>query len=111
MSIYRELKQQMADLEARIEKARADELDDAVTRCKAIIDEYGLTAWDLGLVKTQMVAAKRGPRTFKPKDAGRRVVPPMYRDPATGATWSGRGRTPHWIAGHDRDEFLIGRAA
>jgi DNA-binding protein H-NS len=32
-----------------------------------------------------------------------------YRDPATGATWSGRGRAPHWIAGKDRDDFLIDR--
>jgi DNA-binding protein H-NS len=32
-----------------------------------------------------------------------------YRDPASGATWSGRGRAPHWIAGKDRDDFLIKR--
>jgi DNA-binding protein H-NS len=29
-----------------------------------------------------------------------------YRDPVSGATWSGRGRAPAWIAGKDRDEFL-----
>jgi DNA-binding protein H-NS len=29
-----------------------------------------------------------------------------YRDPVTGATWSGRGREPQWIAGRDRDRFL-----
>lgn len=29
-----------------------------------------------------------------------------YRDPVSGATWSGRGRAPHWIAGKNRDEFL-----
>jgi DNA-binding protein H-NS len=32
-----------------------------------------------------------------------------YRDPVTGATWSGRGRAPRWIAGKDRDDFLIDR--
>jgi DNA-binding protein H-NS len=31
---------------------------------------------------------------------------PKYRDPVTGATWSGRGRVPQWIAGLDRDRFL-----
>jgi DNA-binding protein H-NS len=40
-----------------------------------------------------------------------RMVPPVanakYRDPATAATWSGRGRVPNWIAGKNRDEFLI----
>lgn len=30
----------------------------------------------------------------------------MYRDPKSGATWSGRGRAPGWI-GADRSRFLI----
>lgn len=34
-----------------------------------------------------------------------------YRDPATGATWSGRGRAPAWIAGKNRDEFLVDQRA
>ncbi|MDP1329472.1 H-NS family nucleoid-associated regulatory protein, partial [Klebsiella pneumoniae] len=34
------------------------------------------------------------------------IVPPKYRDPKTGATWSGRGRAPAWI-GKNRDRFLI----
>lgn len=34
---------------------------------------------------------------------------PKYRDPKTGATWSGRGRAPAWLAdGKDRTVFLIG---
>lgn len=33
--------------------------------------------------------------------------PPKYCDPVSGATWSGRGRAPGWIAGKDRDDFLI----
>lgn len=36
--------------------------------------------------------------------------PAMYQDPKTGATWSGRGRAPAWIAGaRDRTKFLIGK--
>ncbi|SAL50290.1 histone family protein nucleoid-structuring protein H-NS [Caballeronia cordobensis] len=34
---------------------------------------------------------------------------PKYRDPVTGATWSGRGREPQWIAGLDRNQFLTSR--
>ncbi|MBC8752581.1 H-NS family nucleoid-associated regulatory protein [Paraburkholderia podalyriae] len=38
--------------------------------------------------------------------------PAMYRDPKSGATWSGRGRAPAWLAGaKDRSKFLIGGAA
>ncbi|MBW0446006.1 H-NS histone family protein [Paraburkholderia phenoliruptrix] len=34
--------------------------------------------------------------------------PALYRDPNSGATWSGRGRAPAWIAGaKDRSRFLI----
>lgn len=33
---------------------------------------------------------------------------PKYRDPETGATWSGRGRAPAWLADvEDRTSFLI----
>ena len=43
-----------------------------------------------------------------------RKVKPMYRNPKTGETWSGRGRAARWIAaaekaGHKRDQFLIKR--
>ena len=37
--------------------------------------------------------------------------PPKYRDPKTGATWSGRGTAPAWLAGaKDRSKFLIEKA-
>ncbi len=39
-------------------------------------------------------------------------IPPKYRDPVSGRTWTGRGRTPRWMEaalaqGRSRDEFLI----
>ncbi|MGF6792787.1 H-NS family nucleoid-associated regulatory protein [Paraburkholderia sp. 35.1] len=104
----RELKAQLAELTAQIEAARAAEFDQAVAACRQIIDEYGLTAFDLGFVKTQTIAPRRGrpPGTFKQK-APRPPVPPLYRDPQSGATWSGRGRTPRWITGQNRDAYLI----
>ncbi|NUX57685.1 H-NS family nucleoid-associated regulatory protein [Paraburkholderia youngii] len=38
--------------------------------------------------------------------------PPKYRNPKTGATWSGRGTAPAWLAGaKDRSKFLIEKAA
>src|SRR5260370_5002364 len=29
---------------------------------------------------------------------------PIYRDPATGQTWTGRGKPPKWIQNQDRSE-------
>jgi DNA-binding protein H-NS len=37
----------------------------------------------------------------------RKPAAAKYRDPETGATWSGRGRAPHWIIDRNRDDFLI----
>jgi len=39
-------------------------------------------------------------------------VAAKYRNPATGESWSGRGRAPRWLAeemakGRSKDEFLI----
>ncbi|WP_144110427.1 H-NS family nucleoid-associated regulatory protein [Paraburkholderia sp. BCC1886] len=49
---------------------------------------------------------KRG--TGQPKGA----QPPKYRDPKSGATWSGRGPAPAWLASaKDRTRFLIDSAA
>ncbi|WP_408360422.1 MULTISPECIES: H-NS family nucleoid-associated regulatory protein [unclassified Paraburkholderia] len=51
----------------------------------------------------------------KGKAAGNYVrgpQPALYRDPKSGATWSGRGRPPTWIAkAKDRSKFLIAGGA
>ncbi|WP_419465612.1 H-NS family nucleoid-associated regulatory protein [Burkholderia diffusa] len=36
-----------------------------------------------------------------------RKVAAKYRDPKTGATWTGRGRTPRWLIGQDLNRFAI----
>ncbi|WP_028210789.1 H-NS histone family protein [Paraburkholderia mimosarum] len=103
-----ELKAQLADLNAKIEAARAAELAEAIAACREIIETYDLTAHDLGLIKTQVIGPRRGrpPRgTFVPK-APRTVNPPLYRDPKSGATWTGRGRAPQWLEG-ERDAYVI----
>ncbi|THJ46770.1 H-NS histone family protein [Burkholderia sp. LS-044] len=43
------------------------------------------------------------------RKSSRRRPEPKYRDPETGATWSGRGRPPAWIDGKDRVPFEIDR--
>ncbi len=50
-------------------------------------------------------------KTKVPKDK-RSVVAPKYRDSATGATWTGRGKQPKWLAaalasGKKIDDFKI----
>ncbi|MBB5399092.1 H-NS family nucleoid-associated regulatory protein [Paraburkholderia youngii] len=50
-------------------------------------------------------------KTAKPGNYVRGPQPALYADPKSGATWSGRGRAPAWIAGaKDRTKFLIAGA-
>ncbi|WP_213298629.1 H-NS histone family protein [Paraburkholderia sacchari] len=97
MSQYSELKAQIAKLQAQAEDARRTEIAEVIAMIREKIVEYGLSAQDLGFA----AAARRG---RPPKKA---PLPARYQDPKTGATWSGRGKPPKWIAGKNRERYLI----
>lgn len=93
-------------LDEQIAAIQAEMREGVLAELKATIQEFDFTAYELGLVKTQHVKRNgRDARTFTPK-AKANPLPPLYRDPGTGATWSGRGRPPHWLDGHT-DDYLI----
>ncbi|MDR0215532.1 MAG: H-NS histone family protein [Comamonas sp.] len=93
---YKTLLQQKAHLEAQIAEALKTEKSGAIAQVRTIIEQYGLTEADV----FPSSKAKAG--------GGFRVVGiPKYRDPATGATWTGRGKQPRWIEGKDRTPFAI----
>ena len=95
MTSYTELLAQKATLDAQIAAAQAESKTKAVTEARALIAEHGLTAADV----------------FPAAKAKGTVGAPKYRDPATGVTWTGRGKPPAWIVGKDRTPFLIMPAA
>jgi DNA-binding protein H-NS len=95
---YEELQAKIADLQAQAEQVRREERQQAIDMAKTMISTYDITARDLGLDKA--VKSKTGPKP------GQKVVP-KYRDPQSGATWSGRGKTPKWINGADRSQYAI----
>jgi DNA-binding protein H-NS len=98
MSQYLELKAQISKLQAQADRVRQDEMQAVVATIRQQIVEYGLTAQDLGL---SLIKRGRPPK--------KEPLPPMYQDPKSGATWNGRGKPPNWIAGKNRERFLIGR--
>ena len=100
MTSYKELLKQREALEQQISEARRRELSDAVSQVRALVAEYGLTAQDV------FPAGKAAGKTGRSSTAGSKVAP-KYRDPATGQTWTGRGKAPKWIEGRDRGQFLI----
>ncbi|MCO5396670.1 H-NS family nucleoid-associated regulatory protein [Ralstonia soli] len=96
MPTYRQLVAQKAELDGKIEAARLQELQTVILQIRQIMEEYGLTAEDIGLApRSGRYVGKKAPLVAK------------YRDPKSGATWSGRGRAPAWIAGKNRNRFLI----
>ena len=94
MSTYAEIKAQIAELENKAAQARAVELESAKAQIAEIMKTYGLTLADLA-----------GPKTRAAKT--HRSVPPKYRNPESGETWTGRGRAPLWLAGKNKEDFLI----
>ncbi len=96
MSSYRELKAEIQSLREQAEIARLDEKNAALDAIRALIVEWQLLPSDLGLA------------TATPRKSAAPAAAAKYRDPASGATWSGRGRTPNWLAGQaDRSAFEI----
>ncbi|MBG0881229.1 H-NS histone family protein [Burkholderia sp. 9775_39] len=99
MATYHELKAQAEALAQQAEEARLAELDSVITAIREQIAEYDITPEQLFGRRRAVASTTRAP------------VAPKYRDPKTGATWSGRGKAPQWIAGaKNRDRFLISDA-
>ncbi|MXN79633.1 H-NS histone family protein [Burkholderia sp. 4701] len=100
MPTYRDLKAQIRALQDQADIARTQELSNAVKEIQKVIAEFDLRPEDLFAEPS-----------LKPRRVKRRgPASPKYRDPKSGALWSGRGREPRWISGRDRDEFLIHRS-
>ncbi len=98
MASYKELLKQQEALALEVEAARKREISDAVNRVRELVSEYGLSERDVfpGGRKSSAAGVRPGGK-----------VAPKYRDPATGQTWTGRGKAPKWIDGKDRDKYLI----
>jgi DNA-binding protein H-NS len=90
---YRDLLAQRAALEEQIAKAREEGRGNALATIRELMQDFEITVEDIVGKRTRKTIAT--PVTAK------------YRDPDSGKTWSGRGKPPAWIAGKDRDAFLI----
>lgn len=97
MSSYKELVQQRAALEQKIAEARQRETSAAIAQVHTLIADFDLTQEDI-------FPTNKG-RGAKRAAVGK--VAPKYRNPATGDTWTGRGKPPKWIQDQDRAAFAI----
>lgn len=101
---YNELIAQRADLDRQIKEARDADVARVIETIVALMQEHDLTPADI-FPSLRTKGAPGGAEKRKSTYGTR--VPVKYRDPATGKTWTGRGRAPVWIAGQNRQQFAV----
>jgi DNA-binding protein H-NS len=110
---------QIRKLQARAQSLREKDRKPAIANIVRLMKAHEITVEEISSALSQ----KRGPGRPRASESGssagaaaggrkRGVVPVKFRNPDTGATWTGRGRTPRWIveaesAGTDRSAFAV----
>jgi DNA-binding protein H-NS len=115
MATLEQIQARMKKLQAQAEVLLAKRAQSAVDQIRELMLKHGLTTTDIeARAKARRQARFSGKAlsngTAKAASA-KGKMPPKYRDPKTGATWSGHARPPAWIKDvKDRTRFLIDAA-
>lgn len=92
-------------LQKQAEAMRAKKASATLDRIVALMEESGISIAD---IEAHLGDKKQGAKPSRKTPAGTATVAAKYMDPKSGATWSGRGRAPAWIANaKNRDRFLV----
>ena len=91
-----ELQAEREKLDAEIKAKQDAQKASVIAQIKTVVDTYSIPV-------DELVEALGG---LKYKRKGIKAKQ-KFRDPASGATWSGRGKEPAWIKGQNREDFLI----
>jgi DNA-binding protein H-NS len=117
MATLEQIQARMKKLQAQAEALLAKRAQAAVDQIRELMIKHGLTTADIeARAKARREAKAAGRRlsngVAKTAAGAKGKLPPKYRDPKTGATWSGHARPPAWIKDvKDRTRFLIDGAA
>ena len=95
---YQKLLAERDALEQKIKEVRNAERAGVIERIRKDVADFDLTERDV-FGGAARASVRKGA-----------TVAVKYRDPATGATWTGRGKAPKWISDKDRQQFLIDRS-
>lgn len=98
-----DLRHELSLLEAEQRAQERQQRVDVLRAMRELLLRHGFKPGEL---TTARPVNSTGKSTSK-SGGGRTQVAPLYRDPATGATWSGRGTEPAWIKGRDRQAFKV----
>ncbi|MDQ7977063.1 H-NS family nucleoid-associated regulatory protein [Paraburkholderia sp. SARCC-3016] len=111
MATLEQIQTRLKKLQAQADAIIAKRAQGALDQIRELMIKHGLTTRDIeARSKARRERARLGLANGKTKSAGatKGKLPPKYRDPKTGATWSGHARPPAWIKNvKDRTRFLI----
>lgn len=116
MATLEQIQTRMKKLQLQAEALLARRAQAAVDQIRDIMLKHGLTTTDIEIRAKAKRDARFGKRlkangVAKTSAGAKGKLPPKYRDPKTGATWSGHARPPAWIKdAKDRTRFLINGA-
>ncbi|CAL8473639.1 H-NS family nucleoid-associated regulatory protein [Caballeronia sp. S22] len=105
MATLESIEAKIATLQSQADAITKKKSTKVIAEIHALMSEHGITVDDLG---TPSGGEKHGSRMANTSDSDKKASNAKYRDPKSGATWSGHGRSPSWIASaKSRDKFLI----
>jgi DNA-binding protein H-NS len=101
------IERKIRELQQKAEQIKKQKTNPALRKIVQLVRKHGISIGDLS-----RAVNGRGGRRVRPSALRGKKVKPMFRNPKTGETWTGRGRPARWIAaaekaGHKRTEFLI----
>jgi len=104
------IEREIARLRKRAEALQQKQRKPAITQIVRTMHAYSITPEDIAAAFNSKRSSKT--LTRKTTTTVKRDIPPKYRNPTTGATWTGRGKPPRWLsdaeqAGTHRSQFLI----
>jgi len=109
------IEREIARLQKRAEALQQKKRAPAIIQIVRTMREFGITPNDVAAAfgkgsRTKKLAAKNTKTT-----TAKKTIAPKYQDPASGKTWTGRGKPPRWLAdaeraGARREQFLIAKA-
>jgi len=117
MPTLEQIQATMKKLQVQADALIAKKAQAAVDQIRKIMLAHGLTTVDIEVkakAKREAKAMNGGASQVKAKAISRLKgkATPKYQHPKTGATWTGHGRAPAWIANvKDRSKFLIAGSA
>lgn len=83
-------------LDAEIKAKQDAQKASVIAQIKTVVDTYSIPVDELVEALGGLKSKRKGVKAKQ-----------KFRDPASGATWSGRGKEPAWIKGQNHDDFLI----